>query len=205
MEEHKGFMTTSCCPAWMELVDKHLPAMKSRVSGASSPMAYAAEEDIDKHPDHKRVFIGPCLAKKVEASKIGGIDAVITFSELAALFIARDIDVRELVPTPMGDDAAYKDCRGFASSQGVAHAVLGRLDGSEEPVVFPVDGIDRKTVRAMRIWEKRPVDADLVEVMCCEGGCLAGPGVVVNPKVALRLRQGTNAAKAGSVPLRGKS
>ena len=27
-------------------------------------------------------------------------------------------------------------------------------------------------------------DPNLVEVMACEGGCIAGPGVVTNPKIA---------------------
>ena len=35
---------------------------------------------------------------------------------------------------------------------------------------------------------------DLIEVMCCEGGCINGPGTIVKPQVAMRLRGGNKAA-----------
>ncbi|PKL14258.1 MAG: hydrogenase assembly protein HupF [Spirochaetae bacterium HGW-Spirochaetae-8] len=202
MEARQGYLTTSCCPAYMELVDKHLPFLKSRRSSALSPMAYTAKLCAESIPDSKRVFIGPCLAKKVEAAGIAEIDGVISFSELAALFIAKEIDVREMQAVASEDTLAFQDCREFACSQGVAHAVLRRVVDPDAVRVLPVDGVDRKTVRTMKVWEKRPPEADLVEVMCCEGGCLAGPGVVVNPKLAIRLRQGANVVKVGAVPLK---
>ena len=42
LEEGQKFMTTSCCPSYIELVNKHIPAMKPYVSGTGSPMYYAA-------------------------------------------------------------------------------------------------------------------------------------------------------------------
>ena len=41
LEEGQKFMTTSCCPSYIELVNKHIPAMKPYVSGTGSPMYYA--------------------------------------------------------------------------------------------------------------------------------------------------------------------
>jgi len=195
----QGFMTTSCCPAYMNLVDKHVPALSGRRSGALSPMAYTAEMCRKRNPDAALVFIGPCLAKKVEAVRIEEIETVITFSELAVLLVARGIDIKEISPHELPDAALYADCREFAVSQGVAHAVQRRTN---RPVqVMNIDGVDKKTVRLMRTWEKRPPEADLVEVMCCEGGCLSGPGVLVNPKIAMRLRQGTEVGKVGARPI----
>ncbi len=202
MDAKKGFMTTSCCPAYMELVNKHIPFLKERRSESLSPMVYTARVCAKRFPASRRVFIGPCLAKKVEAARIDEIDGVISFSELAALFIAKEIDVREMEGVSLGETATFQDCREFACSQGVAHSVLRRISQPDSVRVLPVDGLDRKMVRTMKVWEKRPPEADLVEVMCCEGGCLAGPGVVVNPKLALRLRQGANVTKVGSVPLK---
>ena len=57
-----------------------------------------------------------------------------------------------------------------------------------------INGIDKKTVRLMKTWEKRAPEADLIEVMCCEGGCVAGPGTIAKPQLALKLRE--NARKA---------
>lgn len=42
LEEGQKFMTTSCCPSYIELVNKHIPAMKPYVSGTGSPMYYAS-------------------------------------------------------------------------------------------------------------------------------------------------------------------
>ena len=194
-----GFMTTSCCPAYMNLVDKHVPSLKARCSSAHSPMAYTAELCRERYPEAKLVFVGPCLAKKIEASAIAEINTVITFSELAALLVARGVDIKEVQPLEMGDTGPYADCREFACSQGVARSVLRRAGAPVQ--VLHIDGVDKKTVRLMKTWEKRAPEADLVEVMCCQGGCLSGPGVLVNPKIAMRLRQGTEVGKVGAKPL----
>jgi len=202
MAQKTGYMTTSCCPAYMDLVDKHLKFLQNRRSDSYSPMVYTAKLCAERYPQSKHVFIGPCLAKKVEAARFKEIDGVISFSELAAIFLAKEIDVREIPEVSLGEVSSFKDCRGFSCSSGVASSVLRRADHPESVRVLPVNGIDRKMPKAMKIWEKRPPEADLVEVMCCEGGCLAGPGVLVNPKLAMRLREGTNAADAGSNTLK---
>ncbi|MGE4584008.1 MAG: monomeric [FeFe] hydrogenase [Sphaerochaeta sp.] len=189
----KGYLTTSCCPAYMELIDKHLPFLSEHRSSALSPMGYAALLAKQLHPEAKTVFIGPCLAKKVEAVRLGTLDGVITFSELASLFIARGVDVREMVSADLGDTASFVDCREFALSGGVASCVLSRMTAGSEITVLPINGIDKKMFRAMKVWERRPVETDLVEVMCCEGGCINGPGVVVKPSVAVKLRGGDKA------------
>lgn len=193
-KEGTGFMTTSCCPAYMNLVDKHLPFLGSRRSSALSPMAYTAALAKERCEETSVVFIGPCLAKKDEAASLGTIDGVLTFSELASLFVAKGIDVREMEGTDLEDVSLFEDCREFALSGGVASCVSKRVAVGDEISLFQVNGIDRKMARVMKTWERRPVDADLVEVMCCEGGCINGPGVVAKPSVAIRLRGGNKAS-----------
>ena len=193
-ENGAGYMTTSCCPAYMEVVDKHLPFLTERRSGALSPLGYIAQWCKEQNPDTKTIFIGPCLAKKVEAARLGTVDGVMTFSELASLFMAKGVDVREMESADLGDTASFEDCRQFAISTGVAGCVLSRLEGSKEVNVLPINGIDKKMFRAMKIWEKRAPEVDLIEVMCCEGGCINGPGTIVKPSVALKLRGGDKAA-----------
>ena len=64
--------------------------------------------------------------------------------------------------------------------------------------VLPINGLDKKTVRLMKTWEKRAPEADLVEVMVCEGGCLAGPGTIVKPALAMKLRAAKPAPKTAA-------
>lgn len=78
LEEGQKFMTTSCCPSYIELVNKHIPAMKPYVSGTGSPMYYAARIAKEKYPDAKVVFIGPCVAKRKEAQRDEAVDFIMT-------------------------------------------------------------------------------------------------------------------------------
>ena len=196
LEERKAkgeWMTTSCCSAYLEIGNKLLPYMKTRRSDARTPMSYTGEIVRKENPGAYSVFIGPCFAKKIEAARDPNVDAVITFSELAAIFMAKDIDVREMEAADLGDVSTFSDCRGFAISNGVIASVMRRYHGPE-PKVMDINGVDKKVFTLMKVWEKRKPDADIVEVMCCEGGCIGGPGCVVKPQVALRLRGGNKAA-----------
>ena len=186
----EGFMTTSCCAAYMELIYKHIPYLKDRHSTSLSPMGYTIKVIQEKYPDAKMVFIGPCLAKKVEAARrFKEISGVMTFAELASIFIAKGIDVREMEADDLGDTESFKDCREFAVTGGVAGCVMNRFEKDGVTArILPINGLDKKTVRLMKTWEKRAPEADLVEVMACEGGCLAGPGTIVKPALAMKLR-----------------
>jgi [FeFe] hydrogenase (group B1/B3) len=201
----EGYMTTSCCPAYMEIVDKHLPFLAQRRSSAKTPMQYAAEISKRDNPQSKTVFVGPCLAKKVEGARSEEVDGVITFSELASLFMARGIDVREMEGADLGQTDSFADCRNFAVTTGVTQCVVNRVKDEFEVEAMQVNGVDKRMYRMMKVWEKRPPQADLVEVMVCEGGCINGPGTIVKPSVALRLRGGANATapvKAMREPLK---
>lgn len=186
----EGYLITSSCHAFAALVDKHLPFLNQHRSSTPPPMARTAEVAKRRHPEAKIVFIGPCYAKKLEAAQLRSIDLVITFSELAALLVAKQIDVGMLQASEPGNAISIADGRRFALSGGVASCIVDRYAKHHEVQAVVVNGVDRKQVRAMKGWEKRPVDADLVEIACCEGGCINGCGVAVKPAVALKLRRG---------------
>ena len=86
------FLLTSCCPAWSMLAKKTLPDMVETVSSALTPMVATARTIKQRHPEAKIVFVGPCAAKKLEASRRSvrsDVDFVITFEELDAIFTAK--------------------------------------------------------------------------------------------------------------------
>ena len=89
------FLLTSCCPAWSMLAKKYFPETIDSISQELTPMVATARSIKKKHPDAKVVFIGPCAAKKLEASRRtvrSDVDFVITFEELDAIFKAKNID-----------------------------------------------------------------------------------------------------------------
>lgn len=185
MSEGERFMTTSCCPAYIQTVKKHLPELAPFVSDTPSPMAYSAAAAREKDPEITTVFIGPCIAKRVEAAENPDVDYVLTFEEIGALFIGAKIDVLECAEDP-AIAIAHREGRGFAAVGGVTNAVKAFVPdlATLEPIL--VDGIDRKTIAQMRMWATKKCPGNFAEVMSCEGGCIAGPGTVANPRIAKR-------------------
>lgn len=188
MERGDALMTTSCCPAYVRAVHIHARELDGCVSETRSPMHYAAEIAKRDDPECLTVFVGPCLAKRKEGIDDPLVDFVLSAEEIGALFMAREIDIGEcepvtgcVVPTPSG--------RNFAVSGGVAEAVRLRLKHPEKLRLALINGLDSAGMRQLVAYGKaaaagKPVDANLVEVMACPGGCIAGPSVITNPKVA---------------------
>ena len=79
------FMGTSCCPAWSVMAKKMFPQYASCISMALTPMVLTARLLKQENPDCKIVFVGPCAAKKLEASRKSVrsyVDFVLTFEEV---------------------------------------------------------------------------------------------------------------------------
>ena len=170
------FMTTSCCPAYVNLVAKHLPELLDHVSSTPSPMVYTREIVKGKDPLAKTVFIGPCVAKRSEARR-KSVDYVLSFEELGAIFAGRKVDVNSCEPWPV-ERPANATARNFARSCGVTEAVLAeatakipgfRLNAKQ------INGIDRKSCTMLKLYASGKLPANFLEVMACAGGCVNGP------------------------------
>ena len=177
-KEGRGLMTTSCCPAWVNLVKKHFPAFLPHVSTTPSPMVYAAGIAKELNPETKIVFIGPCIAKRDEALSKENVDYVLSFEELGAIFAARKIDPVALDPLTLPNPASDNG-RNYAKSCGVTKAVLDEI-ADEFPPGFQldakfIDGLDRKAVAQIRLYTMGKLPANFLEVMACKGGCQNGP------------------------------
>lgn len=182
MEEGAKFMTTSCCPAWMAAVDKHIPEIKPYVSNSGSPMYYIAEIVKKQHPDYITVFVGPCLAKRLEAEKNPNVDCVLVFEEVQALFDAAGIKVAEMEADSFAVEASAQSRR-YPLSGGVAGAVAFVIGDKAEYKPERIDGLNPEAVKKLKRYAATaPADINMLEVMCCEGGCIAGPGTICMAK-----------------------
>lgn len=183
LEEGAPFMTTSCCPAYIEAVDKHIPALRPYVSETPTPMGYAAKIAKEQWPEARTVFAGPCIAKRIEAEKDSGVDYVLTFEELGAMLVAAKIDVLECEEAQL-ECIPSREGRGFAVNGGVTEAVEA-VAGPDVVKAMQVNGLDKKSLAILRgCTSKGKAPGNFIEVMCCEGGCLAGPGTIGSPRVA---------------------
>ena len=179
----KGFLTSSCCPAFVSYIEKAFPALLPFVSHNPSPMTAIAKY-IKEHEGHCRVvFIGPCTAKKMEVQRESVkpyVDAAMTFEELQALFDSRDIDITTLEEDVL-DNASYFG-RIFARSGGLSDAVAeGLKEQGFDFLLKPCtcDGIEQCKIALLQ-KSKGKLDANFIEGMACVGGCIGGAGCLTH-------------------------
>lgn len=179
----KGMLASSCCPAFVNYVEKNFPAQAEElISKTPSPMVMTARTIKEKDPGARVVFIGPCVAKKQEfqlGKTMGAVDCVLTFEELNAMLEARGVEPEQLEETPL-DEASAHGWR-FAASGGVSGAVEQAME--EQGIEFalkavPCSGVDACKVALLKAG-KNVLDGNFIEGMICEGGCIRGPANLI--------------------------
>lgn len=179
----KGFLTSSCCPAFVAYIEKEFPALAKHISHNLSPMGTIAKYLKDNEPDCKVIFIGPCTAKKAEFQKESVkkyVDVVLTFEELQALFDSKDLDITTLKEDVL-DNASYFG-RIFARSGGLTDAVKEAM--AEQGIDFDLkpcacDGIEQCRIALLK-KNRNVLNANFIEGMACVGGCIGGAGCLTH-------------------------
>ena len=170
-------MTTSCCPAFVNMVKKHYPELIDNVSTTVSPMCAVSRMLKAKEPDAVTVFIGPCICKKSEVKDHaieGNADYALTYSEIRAIMRAKNIEL-EL------DDNTYQESskfgKRFANAGGVTEAVLQSLKESNDEIAATVAKCNgaAECKKALLLMKVGKLPEDFIEGMICEGGCVGGP------------------------------
>ncbi len=169
---------SSACPVVNDYILLYRPELAKFLSPLASPLgAHAAELKAGSGAERAVVFIGPCIGKKREADRSGGIvDAAVTFRELRTWFEQAGIDPYRLKPTEK--DAFYperaakgalypidggmivgikKYAPGLAA-QCISYSGLGQIERA-------LDGLESYDGRS-------PI---FLELLACEGGCVNGP------------------------------
>ncbi len=178
------FMLTSCCPAWAMLAKKQFPTMIDEVSNALTPMVATARKIKQKTPNARVVFVGPCAAKKLEASRMSvrsDVDFVITFEELSGIFDAKNIDFSKYE----GEKSLHQATgagRGYAVAGGVAKAIEKCINAYYPDVEVKIEhaeGLEecKKILLLAKMGKK---NGCLIEGMGCPGGCIAGAGTNIS-------------------------
>jgi iron only hydrogenase large subunit-like protein len=180
-EKNDFFLTSCCCPVWINLVKKNYPNLFANMSPALSPMVASGRLLKELYPEAQVVFIGPCIAKKSEAKQENfaeDIDFVLTFQELAEIFKALEIDLADL-PADEKDQASFAG-RVYARTGGVSFSVktvVNRI-APQRLIKFDskrVDGVVECKEILDALAEGEEVEANFIEGMGCEGGCVGGP------------------------------
>ena len=158
------------------------------VSDTKTPLYYTAEIVKKENPEAITVFVSPCVAKRAEGFENPNVDFVMNYEELGALFVAKKIQIMDLEESKYVVEAS-KQGRNFGYSGGVAESVKKSL--KEEDSVKPciINGLNKDSIKQLKKYAASGVceGCNLVEVMCCEGGCIGGNATINNQKTAKKL------------------
>jgi two-component system NtrC family sensor kinase len=175
------------CPAVVGYVERYWPGLVPHLAPIVSPLVAMARVLHHVHgPELRTVFVGPCLAKKVEASMAelaGEVDAVITFAELRTMFADHGIEPAHVAssdfdPPHAGTGTLLPLNRGLFQAAGISENLA-----STEAVA--AHGGPSSFVNAIEEFAGGDVDFGLVEVLCCNG-CVSGPGMTTREKTFRR-------------------
>ena len=178
------FLLTSCCPAWAMLAKKQFPQLIDKVSQSLTPMVATARRINQKTPHARVVFIGPCAAKKLEASRESvrsDVDFVITFEELAGIFEAKNIDFSKYAGERSLHEATGAG-RGYAVAGGVASAIENCIREYYPEVEVKIEHAEglADCKKVLLLAKAGKLDGCLIEGMGCPGGCIAGAGTNIS-------------------------
>lgn len=171
-------MTTSCCPAFVNMIRKHYPELADNISTTVSPMCAVSRMLKAKDPGTVTVFVGPCIAKKSEVKDNdieGNADYVLTIGEFRAMMRAKDVQFE-----PEENDSQQASVYGkrFGNGGGVTAAVLKSMEetGTDTSGLTVEKCAGAAEVKkALTLMKVGRLQADFVEGMMCEGGCVGGP------------------------------
>ena len=179
VKENKNLpLLTSCCPGWIDYIEKNYPRYLHLPSTAKSPhemfgaiaKSYYAEKAGIDPKDIVVVSVMPCLAKKNEANRIQlvndnmqNVDYVLTTRELANMIketgMRFDTFENGVFDNPLGESTGAADI--FGASGGVLEAAIRNLKLTVEG---KVPNIDFKEVRGYQGFKEATITLDGKEI-----------------------------------------
>ncbi|HQG03444.1 MAG TPA: [Fe-Fe] hydrogenase large subunit C-terminal domain-containing protein [Thermoleophilia bacterium] len=195
-EDRDGRYMATPCPAVVSYVRKYQPDLVDNLAPIVSPMiALARALHRRLGPEARIVFIGPCIAKKGEASYEqfeGDVDAALTFVELRAMFARKGI---VLASRPADDDfdpphgalgGLFPLTRGLLRAAGLSEDLL---TGD----IVSADG-RHDFAAAIEDFKSGATEARLLDILCCHG-CVMGAGFTHEEPVFTRRAEVSRAAR----------
>ena len=166
-EENRNIVISSCCHTVNLLIRKYFPQELRYLADVVSPMHAHCADVKRRVPNAKTVFIGPCVAKKDEASASGGIvDAALTFEELTNWLKKENVELkREIIPNEQSR------ARFFPTTGGILKTMAQDAPGY---TYMALDGVEN-CIAALQDIERGRIEHCFIEMSACVGSCVGGP------------------------------
>lgn len=168
---------SSCCHSINLLIQKYFPKELPYLANVMSPMQAHCSDIKKRYPNAKTVFIGPCVAKKDEASYYEGIvDAVLTFDELTRWFKSENIELKQEMDSDDNSKARF-----FPTTGGILKTMA---QDNPSYTYMALDGV-QNCIEALRDIENGKIHNCFIEMSACVGSCVGGPRLWKNSIVLL--------------------
>ncbi len=164
----------SPCPVVTTLVEKYFPSLVKLLIPIVSPTVAMGRVIKQKYGrDAKVVFIGPCVAKKMEiqASDCGDVDVCLTYSEIATMLAKKGVKLADLPETEFD---------GPFASLGRSYPIIGGYwkkaaiaAGLPETETIATGG-RKSSLELLRSLDQRELCTPFVDLLFCEE-CVKGP------------------------------
>ena len=166
-EGNHDILISSCCHSVNLLIQKYFPEQLQYLADVMSPMQAHCYDIKKRYPGAKTVFIGPCVAKKDEASHYEGlVDAVLTYEELTNWLASEKIELRQDV-----DDYQKSKARFFPTTGGILKTMAQER---KDYTYLAIDGTDN-CIAALKDIQNGKIHKCFIEMSSCVGSCVGGP------------------------------
>lgn len=172
------------CPTIVRIIRRQFPELVQFLTKIDTPMSATAKIVAERFPGYKKVFIGPCIAKKLEAKEdYPELDIlVLTYRELKQIF-----GIKGITPGANDELQAFdiesKQTRLYAISGGLAQSscLTKNLFDPEYDVVSGIQSSEKHLRGFLANKELKVLD-----ILACEGGCINGPGIEAKDPIEVR-------------------
>lgn len=167
-DQSHDVIISSCCHSINLLIQKYFPEQLHILAPIQSPMLAHCSDIKRRFPNVKTVFIGPCVAKKDEASFYEGIvDAVLTFEELTKWLEKENITLEREEDDYLDDSRA----RFFPTTGGILKTMALDEPGYS---YLAIDGVEN-CKSALKDIQNGKIHKCFIEMSACVGSCVGGP------------------------------
>ena len=196
-------LVSSACPTVVCYLQKQRPGGAALLTGLLSPLlthckmlrqTFGAEIGI--------VFIGPCIAKKLEAAQHPELlDVVLTFEDLRRWLEQEKITPENFVETANDHFVPENSAEGaWYPVDGGMIAGMKSTCAVNDCSLMAFSGIGAIKKALDGIEEMKPDNGLFLELLACEGGCVNGPKVLRRDATVVKRHRVLRSVAAPQVP-----
>ncbi len=195
-------MVSSACPTAVAMLSRFAPHLATFITPVVSPLLAHCQLLKGWLGDKTNVvFVGPCIAKKMESDGHSGLlDAALTFKDLRGWLAERELldELNQMPDTPLIPRRAQGGAlypvdggmiAGIRDKSGDLDAGFMALSGLTQ-ILDGLEGLDMRQLQ-------KPL---FLEVLACEGGCVNGPGTTVKGRTVGKRLDVLSAISSSVIP-----